>query len=278
MGRPKKINPCKMKGRLAGRQDPGRSYDVGKDRLTIGCCECAVPFLAFGSTDDKTRLSYAMKLGPGQAPRFVPAVLAVDGDSSLIVVPCAETFLKPTSKGTRHYKQALRDNTKFKGCEPIERQLVEERRIIYESTEILGRYEDSMVTFTRKEVPELFEPTSEEDGPPKLVDFEEERLLGFDRQYSEAAPALAMTEEPGFASDDKTADVRKKEKWYREFWASLTKPQKQAVKAVYTNNKKGLTKVQVAKKLGIRADSLQERLDGALKKLRKFAGDEAERF
>lgn len=273
MGRPKTINPCKMKGRLGGRQDPGRSYDVGKDQITIGCCECSVPFLAFGAGDG-TRLSYAMKSCPDQASRFVPQLAAEDSDSSIIAVPCAETFLRRGSKGTRAFKKALRDNTKFQGCEPIERFLVEERRIVYESTEVLGRYEDNLVTFTRKEVPELFEPTSEDDGPPKLVDAEEERLLEFERQRSGETSVLGATLEPEYSIEVDTPLGSSNKKWYGDFWASLTKPQKQAIKAVYTNNKKGLTKVQVAKKLGIRTDSLQERLDSAIKKMRKFLAEE----
>jgi DNA-directed RNA polymerase specialized sigma24 family protein len=56
---------------------------------------------------------------------------------------------------------------------------------------------------------------------------------------------------------------------YKRFWASLTKNQKEALRLVYTHNRERLSKAAVANKLGIRIETLQERINYAIKKLLK---------
>jgi DNA-directed RNA polymerase specialized sigma24 family protein len=57
---------------------------------------------------------------------------------------------------------------------------------------------------------------------------------------------------------------------FKRFWASLTHLQKEAMRRVYLKNPERLPKVEIAHLLGIRPDTLQERLDHAIKKLRRF--------
>ena len=60
---------------------------------------------------------------------------------------------------------------------------------------------------------------------------------------------------------------------FKRFWATLTLAQKAALRLVYINNPDKLTKVEVAELLGIRVDTLQERIDYAVKKLKRHFPD-----
>jgi RNA polymerase sigma factor (sigma-70 family) len=56
---------------------------------------------------------------------------------------------------------------------------------------------------------------------------------------------------------------------FKRFWKALTLAQKEALRMVYINNRQRLTKEEIARRLGIRVDTLQERIDYAIKKLRQ---------
>lgn len=58
-------------------------------------------------------------------------------------------------------------------------------------------------------------------------------------------------------------------RWKRA-WAMLTRLQKQAMRLVYTKNPERRSKTDVAHELEIRVDTLQERIDYAIKKLKRF--------
>jgi DNA-directed RNA polymerase specialized sigma24 family protein len=58
-------------------------------------------------------------------------------------------------------------------------------------------------------------------------------------------------------------------RWKRA-WATLTRLQKEAMRRVYIKNPEHLSKTEIARLLGIRVDTLQERIDYAIKKLKKF--------
>ena len=49
----------------------------------------------------------------------------------------------------------------------------------------------------------------------------------------------------------------------------MRRAQKEAMRRVYVKNQELLIKAEIARQLGIRVDTLQERLDYAIKKLRK---------
>ncbi|TWW10035.1 hypothetical protein E3A20_08410 [Planctomyces bekefii] len=68
--------------------------------------------------------------------------------------------------------------------------------------------------------------------------------------------------------DDVGADGKRRKnssRRFKRYWASLTNAQKAALRMVPDK----LTKADVARKLGIRVDTLQERIDHAIKKLLK---------
>ena len=58
-------------------------------------------------------------------------------------------------------------------------------------------------------------------------------------------------------------------RWKRA-WATLTRLQKEAMRRVYIKNPERLSKTEIARLLGIRVDTLQERIAYAIKKLKKF--------
>lgn len=62
------------------------------------------------------------------------------------------------------------------------------------------------------------------------------------------------------------------ERRFARYLKKLTKKQREAVEAVYLYNPEGKSKVQIAASLGIRVDTLEERIEGAKKKAgREFA-------
>ncbi len=70
---------------------------------------------------------------------------------------------------------------------------------------------------------------------------------------------------------DETPEERKKNssRWFKRYWATLTTAQKEAMRRVYIKNPERLSKAEIARHMGIRVDTLQERLDYAIKKLKK---------
>ena len=76
--------------------------------------------------------------------------------------------------------------------------------------------------------------------------------------------------QPEIVEEDAPKRQKNSSRRFKRFWASLTKAQKEALKMVYVKNPNRLTKVEVARKLGIRVDTLQERIYYAIKKLRRF--------
>lgn len=86
---------------------------------------------------------------------------------------------------------------------------------------------------------------------------------------------LRVTHQPD-ADEEVPSEKASNSRRFKRFWAALTKNQKMALRMVYTHNKERLSKAAVAKKLGIRVETLQERIDYAIKKLLKHFPEYAE--
>ena len=85
---------------------------------------------------------------------------------------------------------------------------------------------------------------------------------------SDAFAALRVTHQPD-ADEEAPPTKAGNSRRFKRFRASLTKNQKEVLRLVYTHNKERLSKAAVARKLGIRIETLQERIDYAIKKLLK---------
>lgn len=81
------------------------------------------PLLSYAATENEF-LRYKMQAKAGAAA-FLPATFdAQEIKGETLSVPCTETFRDLKSVGTRRYKRALKDKTKFTGCESLEMDLV----------------------------------------------------------------------------------------------------------------------------------------------------------
>jgi DNA-directed RNA polymerase specialized sigma24 family protein len=80
----------------------------------------------------------------------------------------------------------------------------------------------------------------------------------------------AASYQPDLFGEEESEHRENSSRQFKRFWSSLTNAQKEAMRMVYVNNPDRLTKAEVARKLGIRIESLQERIDYAIKKLKKF--------
>lgn len=81
------------------------------------------PLLAASSSENEF-LRYKMQAKAG-AVNFLPTTYdAKEIKGETFSVPCRETFRDLKSVGTRRYKRALKDKTKFTGCESLETDLV----------------------------------------------------------------------------------------------------------------------------------------------------------
>jgi DNA-directed RNA polymerase sigma subunit (sigma70/sigma32) len=61
---------------------------------------------------------------------------------------------------------------------------------------------------------------------------------------------------------------------FQRWWKSLTKLQKNAVRAYILENREQQSIAKIAKRFGISADSLKDRLEQAYKKLRRMGLDD----
>lgn len=83
-------------------------------------------------------------------------------------------------------------------------------------------------------------------------------------------PETYLLNQEDLLNDDDNDIKNGNSRRFKRFWASLTNAQKQALRLVYIDNTDKLTKTEVAKRLGIRVDTLHERIQCAIKKFKKF--------
>lgn len=102
------------------------------------------------------------------------------------------------------------------------------------------------------------------------VAYELERTARFNKPLSETD--TFVNERVSYQPDpDETPEVRQKNpsRRFKRYWATLTRAQKEAMRLVYIKNPERRSKAEIAREIGIRPDTLQERLDGAIKKLKR---------
>lgn len=123
----KRLNPCKLKGQYLTQGRSGRR-GAGGFLQKLSCCECKRPFLTQAGSEF---LRYKMESEAG-AVSFTtakPGEAARKGET--LVTPCEETFRALNSIGTRRFKRALKEKTKFTGCEPLEVSLVKDGLVVH---------------------------------------------------------------------------------------------------------------------------------------------------
>jgi DNA-directed RNA polymerase specialized sigma24 family protein len=126
----------------------------------------------------------------------------------------------------------------------------------------------------RKKRNVYFEPTYLREllGLKDDVALELQKTANFKKEMSgtEAFGDKRVSVQPDISEDEQLERPENPSRRFKRFWASLTTAQKQALRMVYIKNPDRLTKVEIARKLGIRVDTLQERIDYAIKKLKRF--------
>lgn len=125
----KRLNPCKLKGQYLTQGRSGRR-GAGGFLQKLSCCECRKPFLSYAATENEF-LRYKMESEAG-AVSFTPAKpgeAAHKGET--LVTPCEEAFRALASVGTRRFKRALKDKTRFTGCEPLEASLLKDGLVVH---------------------------------------------------------------------------------------------------------------------------------------------------
>lgn len=271
-----------MKGRDLGSSGSGRLYKLvdgstGR-RFHYTGCECAQSFVCAASKRVAERLSYALDASGRLKNLPHPDDLA---KTSLLVVPCNEVFLKKNSAGTELH-QGINPTSKFTGCEDLERSLLEEGFLRYEARESLGRSLDAFIAREIRGQLADFDETS----PEAFLDYFTDGARGelshgqmhktildahawrerLDQEVSRASES--ETEETGepwdFSTDE---DLTEAQKLVESIFEVLTVKQRNALRAVFLENPENLPRRLIARRMGIREDSLGERIAGAVKRL-----------
>ncbi len=102
------------------------------------------------------------------------------------------------------------------------------------------------------------------------VAFELQRTASFNKSISEADTFVneRVSHQP---DSDETPEHRRTNpsRRFKRYWATLTRAQKEAMRLVYIKNTERHSKAEIARQIGIRMETLQERIDYAIKKLKK---------
>ncbi len=98
-----------------------------------------------------------------------------------------------------------------------------------------------------------------------------QRLANFGKPISDADTLAQqrVSYQPDIAAPGEPEPQVNSSRRFKRFWATLTRLQKETMRRVYIKNPERLSKTEIARLLGIRVDTLQERLDYAIKKLKK---------
>ena len=191
---------------------------------------------------------------------------SLENDKPVIsVVPCDKTFLHPSSPGTKKYKKIT--GAKFRGCYPIEERLLAHNEVRHEPFDNLSSGEEQQFVDDPDELPttDKFLTT-----PKQIINYHIKSHEAYHKQHEtwwteSRKPKASLPLNPLEIGVELQRILNKLEKYCQ----LLTPKQKEAVKFVYLQNEKGLSGTQVAKKLKISLDSLKDRLDGALKRIKE---------
>ena len=267
-GAKKTINPCIAKGRYGGKRGGGdRSIKVDHRYLKPTGCECTKPWILFGAEDNEPkscRFYYDFennRLMRGDAPSKNNRTQ--DADTLISVTPCNEAFLHPTSKGTELHKS--QNQTKFRGCYPMEEKLLAEGLIRHEPFDNLNAdFDESYV-----------DDPDEVLAVDHLLTTEKERsnyhIKSHINHYkNQEAHRLAQKPQSQKSSPWEIGIyLQEKLNELEDYSYLLTNKQKQAITYLYLDNEMGLSTKDVAKKLKISKDSLKDRIKGALVRILK---------
>ena len=256
------ISPCRAKGRYGGKQGgANRFYQNGSNITAPSGCECGEPWVMFGAKIDEPKKScFFLNLSNlSLTKKSTPKNKEI-----LPVVPCNETFLLPTSSGTRKYKKATK--SKFQGCYPLEESLLENQEVRHEPFDNLSADLETNPADDFTEFPMT----------DKLLisksDIEGYRLEAYEEYHKQHEVSWARKSQSTSLSFWEVAQTLQEERNRLEDYLYLLTPkQKEAVKSFYLENEKRLSLPQVAKKLKVSAHSLKDRLDNSLKRIHQCA-------
>ncbi len=256
MGRPKKINPCQDKGLDFMGTSPGRTYNVSEsgtnNTLVYSGCElCSGWASCAGEKKTFAWMHYVLDVKPINEPNknepqghFLSEFEDINEEREILATPCNESFRYPDSEHTKLYRKLLtrqghHPKKIFSGCQNIEEELTVNKliRIRLPANETLGHLMDAVLQH--------------------LKTYEKGDYLNLDQSNP-----LSTDEED--AREDDEHSLR-----FRKFLKSLTPKQRKALKLTYLENFDDLSRTDIAARLKIKPDSLDERLSGAKKKLLK---------
>ena len=293
MAKPKKINPCKMKGRYLGHRGGGRRYTALalQAPLRPTACECASSFLNVCSKTKSYMTPKANfflnKKSERLSSDFVRRKpLDPHPKNTLVSVPCAKAFLHPDSEGTKAYralKHRQNAQTKFKGCYSVDEELLKDNSINYDIREGTGKHNDVVSALDIQDYAseiqdlnwlEILPTLSKEDTATghRNLGYLTEVLERFEKQsaHSAKAPLRSESYDP---SNDHLQRADEQNQLYllklTKAFSKMTRLQRLTVRAVYFKNFDNKTKIEIAASLGISIDSLKERLNGAFAKVKK---------
>lgn len=264
MARPNEIAPCKMKGRSSVRDQNFKG------------CECATAFSCAGSNPGQTEWVYYALSSEGRTMQLPLESKPPQG--ALLVIPCAETFLKRKSSGTVFHNKVTGDKSKFKGCHDIEKFLLDHNLVRYEPREKLGRSLDSTESAELFASLSDFDDISGEDLFAFLLDGSRRELGAQDfhrmsvsvYDWQEKLKHVSTQIPEATDPNELVFEQEEIEETIEQLLGFLTTKQRNAIRAVYLDNYEGLSQAQIAGRMGIREDSLKERIQGAFKKLRSL--------
>ncbi|MBS1983521.1 MAG: sigma-70 family RNA polymerase sigma factor [Bdellovibrionales bacterium] len=294
MPRPRIVNPCHNKGRDFGTRGTGRTYKQfdreAQKPLTFAGCECANASVCWAGTSSRSavkRQSYAYD-PEGRYPDLesipIKSEAEIFGDQ-LLAMPCHELFRNADSPGTIAHRKKLRDagigpGNMFNGCQELEEWLFENRLVNSRAREGVGSRYDCLLgaeiagrlaDFEGFDDADFFALMLEGRRSDKDITFLEYREIFFDSlDAANVFREVSLTRVSTVEDIEERLELdRRQEEFERRFaryLKKLTKKQREAVEAVYLYNPEGKSKVQIAALLGIRVDTLNERIEGAKKK------------
>lgn len=240
-------------------------------------CECARAFKCAGSTPDQTEWIYYALTEAGQTVQL--PLESPPPAGAILVVPCFEIFLKRKSSGTVFHNKVEGTKSKFKGCHDIEKFLLDHDLVRYEPREKLGRSLDPNESAELFGSLSNFDDISGEDLFAFLLDGTRRELGAQDMHrmsvsvydWQEKLKNMSPQAPPAHTDPQELAfEQEEVEETIGQLLGHLTTKQRNAIRAVYLDNYEGRSQAQIAKRMGIREDSLKERISGALKRLRSL--------
>ncbi len=281
MAREKKVDPCGCKGRDLGSLGVGKRVSANSNLpQPTGRCELLDGQFC-QAFPHAMKLLFALNKKAKVPEEFFKLKKAFSKSKrdEIPVVPCEQAFLHGNSQGTRAWRKLMPD-TKFRGCYELEQDILDADLLSSRPTESFGKRHD---VGQQQELVERWSENADKNGL-EFNDVFSARVDGNRRAFTmESLTRLLdetecdIREGPGRPDGlDPFLDAhlidRMKMRLINEererrhsprFVAavkSLTIRQRRAARLVYLENHEGLTRLEIAARLGIGLDSLKERL------------------